>query len=86
MKRIVGVLLALALLAIPTVMPYAPAASNAAATLDTYGQNVWAGIACGVGVGAVVVAGGMLAAGTIGLGLAFAFSAGLHVAAVCAVI
>jgi len=83
MKRIVGLFLVLALLAIPTVTSYAPASSSA--TLDTYGQNFWEGLACGVAFGAVVVGGGALAAGTGGLGAAFAISAGLHVLAVCAI-
>jgi hypothetical protein len=84
-KRIVGAFLVLALLAWPAVTTSTPGSSGARATLDSYGQNFWEGLACGAALGAVIVGGGALAAGTGGLAAAFAVSAGLHVLAVCAI-
>ncbi len=85
-KRIVGAFLVLGLLALPAINASMAGMSGAPATLDSYGRDFWGGVACGAAFGGVVVGGGLLAAGTGGLGAAFAVSAGLHVLAVCAIV
>jgi hypothetical protein len=83
-KRVLSALLVVSLLAIPIIAPDSPASSRA--TLNDPGQGFWGGAACGAALGAVVVGGGILAAGTIGLGAAFALSLGAHVMVVCALV
>lgn len=82
-NRIIGIVLVCTILAIPAIMAYQPS-SSVAASLDTNGRNFWGGVVCGLALGSAIVGGAALIAGTGGFGAAVAFSAGLHVMAVCA--
>ena len=91
-KTAVVSLIALALLA--------PAVSGAASPLTSSimdpvqlaaaaGAGFWGGLACGIAAGAVIVGGAAIISAlgggtTLGLGMAFAFSAGMHAEIICA--
>ena len=94
MKALISSLLILSVLVLAGSAFTLPASSSpmtAAQLAAASGAGFWGGLACGIAAGVTIVGGAMIitAAGggtTVGLGVAFATSAALHVDVICALL